>query len=272
MGITLRYTKLVKLVKSIEIKLSFFHRRRYIWRGGIIMGQKVEVDRTHGTLREFGEIFVYAIVFTFVLEGLFFFCFLIYSLVFYRFVAWIQWKGYIGLVITYTIFIVGLIVMLHILHRLLKFSKRSFLRGFTGALAFYSILFPLTPISWYIVRLSSQGLSQGVNYGFQYQLWPLLTLVGLSALAVLIMDFHSNSNNDSQQYKSMLLFSGVLAVLTSLVSMLALAVPPDTGPVDTWATPFFILPHVAGLALLLESVSQFIEVRNCAKDENNHSG
>ena len=230
------------------------------------MGQKVEVDRTHGTLREFGEIFVYAIVFTFVLEGLFFFCFLIYSLVFYRFVAWIQWKGYIGLVITYTIFIVGLIVMLHILHRLLKFSKRSFLRGFAGATAFYSITFSFTPITWYIVRLSSSGSFTGFSYGFEYQLWPLLTLVGLSTLAVLIMDFHSN--DDLQQYKTMLLFSGALAVLTTLVSLLVLAVPPDTGHGDNWATPFFILPHFAGLALLIESVSQFIEVRNSAKDAN----
>jgi hypothetical protein len=233
------------------------------------MEQKVEMDRTHGTLREFGEVFVYAIVFAFALEGLFLFCFLIYSLVFYRIVAWIQWNEYIGLVITYAIFIMSLIVMLHILHRLLKFSKRSFLRGFTGASAFYSITFSFTPISWYIVRLSSQGLSQGISYGFEYKLWPLLTLVGLSALAVLIMDFHSN--DDSQQYKTMLLFSGVMAVLTSLVSMLVLAVPPDTGHGDTWATPFFILPHVTGLALLIESVSQFIGMRNNAKDEDNHS-
>lgn len=233
------------------------------------MEKEVEMDRTYGTLREFGEVFVYAIVFAFVLEGLFFFCFLIYSLVFYGFVAWIQWNEYIGLVITYTIFVMGLIVMLHIIHRLLKFSKRNFLRGFSGASALYSITFPFTPITWYIVRLSSQGLSQGIVYGFEYQLWPLLALVGYSSLAVLIMDLHSS--DDLQQYKTMLLFSAVLAVLITLVSMLILAVPPDIGPVDTWATPFFILPHVTGLALLIESVSQFIGVHNFAKDENNHS-
>ena len=232
----------------------------------MIMEQKIEADRMRGNLREFGKVFVCAIVFAFVLEGLFFFCFLIYSLVFYRFVAGIPWNEYIGLVITYTIFIVGLIVMLYILHKLLKFSKRNFLKGFAGALAFYSISFPLTPISWYIIRLSSQGLSQGVSYGFEYQLWPLLTLVGLSTLAVLIVDFHSNSNDDSQQYKVMLLFSGVLAALTTIVSMLVLSMPPDTGLGDSWATPFFILPHVTGLALLIESISQFIGVRNNAKD------
>ena len=224
------------------------------------MEQKVEKGKTDGTLREFGEVFCFAILFAFALEGFLFISVLIYSLFFYRFVSWIQWNEYIGLVITYTIFVIGLIVMLHIIRRHIQFSKRNFLRGYAGALAFYSTLFPITPISWYIVRLSSQGLSTGFSYGFEYQLWPLLTLVGLSTLTVLGLDFHSNEN--SQQYKIMLLFSGALSILASVVSMLVLAVPPDVGHGDNWATPFFILPHVTGLALLLETMNQFIETRN----------
>ncbi len=224
------------------------------------MKQKVEMGRTHGSIREFGKVLVFAFFFTFALEGVLFISVLIYSLVFYKFVTWIQWNEYIGLAITYTIFIMGLIVLLYISHRLLQFSKRNFLRGFAGALAIYSILFPITPISWYIVSLSSQGPSTGFSYGFEYQLWSLLTLVGLSALAVIRLDFHGDNN--FQQYKTMLLFSGALAILASVVSMLVLAVPPDSGHGDNYATLFFILPHVTGLALLLETMSQFIETRS----------
>ena len=222
------------------------------------MEQKNETVRTSENLRQFGEVFIYVLLFAFVLEGLLFVCILIYSMVFYRFISWVQWNEYLGLVITYTIFIVVLILMLHFLHKFFQFSKRSYLRGFTGALVFYSIIFPFTPITWYM----TPGPSTGFSYGVEYQLWPLLIFVGLATLTVLIMDFLST--DDSQSYKTMLLFSGILAALTTLVSMLILSVPPDTGQIDNWATPFFLLPHVTGLALLLESVSQYIENRkNC---------
>lgn len=219
------------------------------------MDQKAETERTVGNLREFGEVFIYVFVLAFVLEGLLFACILIYSMVFYRFVSWIQWNEYIGLAISYTIFVIILIIILHFHHKFFHFSKLNFLRGFAGVLAFYSIIFPLTPISWYVTPSPSTGFS----YGIEYQLWPLLTLVGLATLVVLIMDFLRV--DDSQSYKIMLLFSGILAAITTLVSMLVLSVPPDTNQIDNWATPFFILPHVIGLALLLESLNQYIETR-----------
>ncbi|MHA1137969.1 MAG: hypothetical protein ACTSSE_15930 [Candidatus Thorarchaeota archaeon] len=223
------------------------------------MEQEIEVTRTLENLKEFGMVFIYAIVIAFVLEGLLFICILIYSIFLYRFVVWMQWHEYIGMVITYTMFIVTLVVMLHILHKFLHFSKRSLLRGFSGTMALFSIVFPITPISWYIDNQTSPEQLIGFSYGVEYQLWPLLCLVGFTALVILITDLLSIDGTKS--YKTMLIFSGFLGVLTTLVTLLVLSVPIDTGFIDNWATPFFILPHVAGLVVLLESVSQYIGTR-----------
>ena len=224
------------------------------------MEQEVEESQTVRNLAEFAEVFLYAAVFAFALEGLLLICVLIYSLFFYRFVAWIQWHELIGMFVTYTIFTVILLIMLHFIHKTIHFSNHSVLRGFSGAMALYSIVFPITPLSWYNDRYTTIGPSTGFSYGVEYQLWPLLSLVGFAALSVLVMDFRSS--DDSKSYTSMLLFSGILAVLVTTVSMLVLSVPPDTGHIDNWATPFYILPHVTGLVLLLESVRQYIGTRN----------
>jgi hypothetical protein len=222
------------------------------------MEQEAEENQTVRNLDEFGQVFIYAIIFTFALEGLLVVCLLIYSSLFYRFIAWIQWHEYIGLAISYTIFIAILIIVLHFTHKAFHFSNRSVLRGFFGAMALFSIFFPLTPITWYGNRYPLIALS-AFGYGIEYQLWPLLCLIGIAALSVLIMDLRSSDGTES--FKTMLLFSGILAALATIVSMLVLSMPPDTGHLDSWATPFYLLPHVTGLALLLEAISQYIATR-----------
>jgi len=224
------------------------------------MDQNVGTDRTLGNLEEFGKTFISAIVLGFVLEGLFLSCTLIYSMVFYRFIAGIEGLEYVGMVIIYIIFIMFLIVMLYLFRKGLHFSKRAILRGFMGTLALYSIILPFTPISWYNDRYTFPDPSIGLIYGSEYQLWPLLTIVGIAALAVLLLDFRNG--DEFRQYKTMLLFSGVVSTLATLVSMLVLSIPPDTGQIDNLATPFFMLPHITGLALVVESVSQYLGTRN----------
>jgi hypothetical protein len=126
-------------------------------------------------------------------------------------------------------------------------------------MALFFIVFPLTPITWYGDRYPLIAPSAAFGYGIEYQLWPLLCLIGFAALSVLIMDLRSSDGTES--FKTMLLFSGILAALATIVSMLVLSVPPDTGHLDSWATPFYLLPHVTGLALLLEAISQYIATR-----------
>ncbi|MHA1137186.1 MAG: hypothetical protein ACTSSE_11940 [Candidatus Thorarchaeota archaeon] len=220
------------------------------------MKQEVEKNQTGRNLDEFVQVFLYATIFAFVFEGLLLICLMIYSSIFYRFVSWIQWNEYIGMVITYTIFIAISSIMLHLTHKALHFSNRSVVRGFFGAMALFSIVFPITPITWYGDMYPLIPPSPAFGYGIDYHLWPLLCLIGFAALSILIMDLRSDDGSES--YKTTLLFSGILATSVTIVSMFVLSVPPNTGHLDSWATPFYLLPHVSGLTLLLETIRQHI--------------
>jgi hypothetical protein len=118
------------------------------------MEQEVEENRTVRNLAESVEVFLYATIFAFALEGLLLIYVLIYNMFFYRFFAWIQWHECIGMVITYTFFIVILVIMLHFIHKTLHFSNRS--------------VQEVIPELWHYIPLSSQlhdfyGIMTGIH-------------------------------------------------------------------------------------------------------------
>jgi hypothetical protein len=187
-------------------------------------------------------------VLLFALEGLFLLSMVVYGRFFYWLVAGHPAKMYIGSVTTYSIFVLMVTVTMMVLHRFIVAPKREVHSAFVGVTAFLLVAFPITPILWYLDPYLPGEV--GWLFGFQLSFWPIIVLTGIAMLLFLWRTM--NTFIDLPTVFVFILFSLIL-----IIGYPFLYLQGEMGYLHSWATPFYILPHVAGFGVLGETIVTF---------------
>jgi hypothetical protein len=191
-------------------------------------------------------------------QGLLYISMAIYSTLFYQLVSWHPNHTIVGGIVTYSLFIVEVVLLLLLLTNLIISERKRFNTAFRFASGFYLILYPIMPVLWYDNRYSIDGPTSGYLYGFEMPIFPVIAGVGVVLLLLSIQEERLKRlfSKVSPDAVSLVIFS-CLALLIITASFFGMYFSSNLGYLDVRATIFTLIPNIVGLSLLISTVIFF---------------
>jgi hypothetical protein len=188
-------------------------------------------------------------------QGLVYISMAIYSTLFYKLVSWHPNHTIIGGIVTYSLFIVEVVLLLMLLTNLVISERKQFNTAFRFASSFYLILYPIMPVLWYDNRYSIDGPTSGYLYGFEMPIFPVFVGIGVVLLLSIIQEERLIKlfSKVSPDTVSLVIFS-CLALLIITASFFGLYFSSNLGYLNVRATIFTLIPNIVGLSLLISTV------------------
>ena len=194
------------------------------------------------------------VVILFALQGLLVISVFIYGFLVYPLVSEYPSNDVIGGVATYSIFVLLMALVLIVLHRVAGISETRTHAAFTSAAGLVLLAFPAMPLLW-SDRLAVLEPSPGYVYGFEVVLWPAVVLSGLALLLLPVFEKRHPAIQPPKRV-GMALYSflaGLIIVLSFWASLLDYQIAARLA-LEVRATPFFLLPNVAGVVVLVDTL------------------
>ncbi len=187
------------------------------------------------------------IIFVLVLQGVFYLSYLVYSLSVYRLFAFHPAQWVAGVFFPYLFFACFLTVFVFALLRVVRVPVVRLHRALIAASAVSFSAFPITPLLWYDDTYTVGRPSSGFVYGLEFQHCWLLVLVGAAMLIMLYLDRDLRGNSRREQLIAVLSF--LLGLVGAVIFLTIISTAYFEGHLDIRATPFYLLTHLAGIAL-----------------------
>ncbi|MBS3795561.1 MAG: hypothetical protein KGY80_11720 [Candidatus Thorarchaeota archaeon] len=144
-------------------------------------------------------------------------------------------------------------VFLIAIHELIKERDNTFFRGVGILLGLAAIAFPISPLLW----IPQQGGGCSFIFGYESAIWPFLLVLG--ALLAPIMGLETRIiEGISITREVTITLAGFIAVVLSIIGLVAVLLLPPQGFLDVYGTPLTYIVHFGGLVFVLESVNMYL--------------
>jgi hypothetical protein len=198
-------------------------------------------------------------VFIIALQGLLFVSMAMYSILIYRFINWMPSHMIIGGIVTYSLYVVGLVLVFLLLNRLNTSQWKIFDTAFRIASSLYLILYPITPVLWYDNRYSIEEPASGFLYGFSNPIF--LVFIGVGVIILLVSTQKNRMMNSTLKISSdvtYLVTFFCLAIVTVIASFIGAYFLSNLGYLEVRATPFTLIPNIVGFSLFISTMINYV--------------
>ena len=217
----------------------------------------IEVNPENRNLNSTDTIFLIlgGLILIFTLQSLLFLSMILYSIFLYPIIGWFPQHEFIGSTVTYTMFIILVVLVLKIMFQFFEISTLKILQTIGISAGLYLVAYPIIPILWYNDRYTIPGPAVQNVFGYELPIWPLFPLLGFLVLLTLWQGTVNNPQSLKSVKIGILLF--LLGVLIIVADFVASYFRYEVSHLEMWVTPFTLLPQISGIVLSIVSLFHY---------------